>query len=224
MSSVNNFPAEEDITFFLKEMAKRDAYINIWEQDLANKSKSNLAQIKRAVQAGNEAAFTPFFQKNYYKLYYSLIGKIKSKEKTEDIVMEVIYKFYNKFLVLNQPIPDNPSGYLYRMANNLWIDSLKTKNDDELEEFKEPIEIDYLTKSEEIENKKLMDKALQIAWSEFDLKSQNMLTDRIVHEMPLEEIKVKYGFETLNSTSSALSQRKRRLKNRGNKIYNDLNK
>lgn len=223
MRRSDNFPTDEDILFFLKEMAERNKHINTWEQALGNKSLSNLAQIKREVQNGNEAAFTPFFQKNYYKLYYALIGKVKSKEKTEDIVMETFFKFYDRFLIQNKPIPDNASGYLYRMASNFWKDNLKGEVTGEMDVAKEPIQVDHVTQNEEIENKELMDKALQMAWSELSLRNQNLLTDSKLKKIPTEKLVEKYGFAGKAVLFVVVANAMKKLKKRANEIYNDLN-
>lgn len=90
-----------------------------WSMESANNEK----ELLRCSAAGDEAAFASLFRVYQHKLYGFLLRATGSPEMTEDIIQDVFLKLWKdreNLLHIEQF-----GGYVYRMAQNRVINSLK---------------------------------------------------------------------------------------------------
>ncbi len=77
------------------------------------------------IAGGNETAFRKIFHIYNAKLFPAMLSLTKSEAEAEEIVQDVFLKLWLNRASL--PEIENPGGWLYRIASNLALSSLRTK-------------------------------------------------------------------------------------------------
>lgn len=113
------------------------------------------SKIVAAAQAGQPQAFNRFYKKLYKECKASLLRLVPTETEAEDAFSEVMYKFWNKFIVEGDPLPQsNVEGYIFTMAKFYCINHQKASKkhnistEDKLDFEKQLNSIEHKTKAD----------------------------------------------------------------------------
>lgn len=99
-------------------------------------------QLLSLLQHGNEEAFTIIYKKYYQMLYQLSFNYLKDRDLAEDIIQQVFLKLWE--IRSHVIIIEDLGSYLYTMAKNVILQTIRQKNKDVLEAY----EMYYLQKNE----------------------------------------------------------------------------
>lgn len=90
--------------------------------------RTQLLRSIQAVQSGDEREFNRFFKELYASCKVQLMAYATSEEQASDAFSEAICKFWKKFVVEGNELPQtNIKGYIFTMAKYYLIDQERTK-------------------------------------------------------------------------------------------------
>jgi len=74
---------------------------------------------------GNELPFNRFVEDLYKSLLPKLMAFTNSKTDAEDIFITSMQKYWERFVIKQEKLPQNSKGYIYTMCKNAWRISIK---------------------------------------------------------------------------------------------------
>lgn len=99
-----------------------------------NMDSSKLKEILKQAQNGQTKNFNQFFVEVYAKCKPKLLQLTKSKFDTDDLFSEVMAKFWERFVIKQEPLPkENINGYVYRMCINAFHNLKRKQNSDKID-------------------------------------------------------------------------------------------
>lgn len=143
------------------------------------------------------------------KLFPLIKTKVKSGDLAHEVCSSTIAKFWKKFYVRKDALPENVNGYLYTMANNSVFYSFKMKKKERevVNKLKNStlkdiilgnaVEKDFTQKSEKEE----MYQALDTAWIQMDEKCQKLLKLNILERQTIRSIAPTMSFPSENAAT-----------------------
>lgn len=103
---------------------------------LKNRKRSD-SDLAKLIILNDEKAFEELIKKYEAHLFSFCLGLIKDKTEAQDMVQETFFKFYRSIESLNPQ--KNVKSFLFSIARNLCIDSLRKKKPVYLDNPPEPI-------------------------------------------------------------------------------------
>lgn len=153
------------------------------------------------------------FRQEYTKMVSLFTNRYSSAliDQIEDAVQESLLKAAK--LWNSQPVPENPSAWLYRVANNQLIDQLRRQN--KLVDYKTQKESKYETTSEfEFEEGELVDGQLRMIFAcchpSIKLQEQLMLSLKLLCGLSVKEI-ARALLKKEDATKKAITRAKQKL-------------
>ncbi len=163
-----------------------------------------------------------------------------SEDDAQDLFSQAKCKFIMKFIDDNLEPPDNPEGYLYKMAYNHYLDKKKKKDNqtDELDNYKveqylmdkeDHNENDPLIKAENEEelsaDEKRRIEAILAAKKQTKSDCMKLIEARKFEQEPLDEMyeRLSHKYKSKRVLSTRISQCWDKFCDRCNDIYNDSN-
>lgn len=90
-------------------------------------SNKQFGELITQAKQGNPTQLNQFLQELYQKGKVSLLNLTKSEVDAEEYFAIAVAKFWQKFVINNQPLPDtNIEGYIYTMAKFLCLDQKRS--------------------------------------------------------------------------------------------------
>lgn len=88
-----------------------------------------LVQTIQTARDGDDRAFSQFFNQLYASCKVQLIAYANSEEQVREAFSEVMFKFWQKFVIEQNPLPQtNIKGYIFTMAKYYLIDEQRKKS------------------------------------------------------------------------------------------------
>lgn len=84
------------------------------------KDESIEKAIKNAI-LGDEVLFNKFIENIYSELLPKLIVLTSSVDSARDVFIQSIQKFWERFVIKQEQLPENTVAYIYRMCKNAWL-------------------------------------------------------------------------------------------------------
>ena len=159
-----------------------------------------------------EKAFNEFFQGCYPKCYSKILTISKNEAESEDSVLEAMTIYWER--VQKQDHADqNPCGFVYTVARNLWYRNQKKKESERKRQ--EPYKLSIVDKDESLdeqvndllgstEEKNIV--AIRAAFNNLGEKCKTLLMHYLVEEKRLKDIWEHLGYGSYDSVKSSKRQ------------------
>lgn len=82
----------------------------------------------KIIQEENHTSFSLFFSKLYEKISPGLHKLTKSRAAAKEIFVDVMTKFWVRFIIQKQELPRNITNYIFTMCRHAWIENQKKAN------------------------------------------------------------------------------------------------
>ncbi|WP_218599728.1 hypothetical protein [Polaribacter sp. NJDZ03] len=180
----------------------------------------NLKKIIGSAINGNELLFNRFFEDTFKKLLPKLTVLTNSNDDAQEIFVTSMHKFWERFVIKQEKLPHNSTGYIYMMCRNAWflnkrqpwskviLDSNNTyiltkSNDDNL---------DTAQNKEDIENSNLLKhKALSIAINLLCDKCTKLIETELDKNIKLKDLQQEMGYANYQALVQAKYNCKKKL-------------
>ena len=84
-------------------------------------TKIALKKIIDSAADGNEFPFNRFFEDTFKTLLPKLSYLTKSEDTAKEVFMISMQKFWERFVINQEDLPHNSTGYIYMMCRNAWL-------------------------------------------------------------------------------------------------------
>lgn len=183
------------------------------------KGKSVETIIESAIE-GNEAPFNQYIENVCHELLPKLIAITSSVEDAKDVFIRSVQKFWERFVLQQETLPDNPIAYLFMMCKNAWLMQKRNKwnlvtlidepykygdiesNENPLSEKERSIhEEEYFMKQ----------KALTLAMEKMSGKCKALIETELDNRVKLKDLQNDLGFTNYQALVQAKYNCKKRL-------------
>ncbi|WP_139062490.1 RNA polymerase sigma factor [Aquimarina megaterium] len=184
--------------------------------------------IEQAIQ-GNELPFDRFVKDLFEQLKPKLLSLTQSQQEAEDIFIGAMQKFWERFVVLQEKLPENSIGYIFVMCKNNWLISKRhpwnsvvlkeTISEDQkfndhnnnINDSLENLEIEWLQK-----------KALSEALDSLSQKCKTLMQTEIDSDTKLKDLQEQLGYVNYQALVQAKYNCKKRLIKKVYEIFEQL--
>ncbi|WP_282089705.1 RNA polymerase sigma factor [Aquimarina algiphila] len=177
--------------------------------------------IIECAQKGNEAPFNTFFNLTYKKIKPKLLSLTNSLDDSQEIFIISMQKFWERFVINQENLPHNSTGYIVTMCKNAWLMQKRSKknvlisveNSLANQVFKsQDIEVDSIEESQTTENIKLLrHKALIEALNMLSDKCRLLIENELNNDRKLKDLQEELGFKNYQALVQAKYNCKKRL-------------
>ncbi len=182
-------------------------------------SENKIDFIIDQAKCGNELPFNTFFEETYKKLYPKLCLLTRSSDDIKDSYLASMLKFWERFVILKEDLPNNPTGYIYIMCKNaLLLKKRNTKIQVDVNGFNEElIKNSFAEKySDERQiaaenNDLLKHRALSTALDTLSPKCKALMELEFDKEIKIKDLMVKYEYSNYQALVQAKYNCKKRL-------------
>jgi len=91
-------------------------------------TQKNILALARSASAGDEAAFTLFYDQYMTPIYRYVLVRVRNKHEADDLTQVVFLKAYQHLATFSQEA-SKPLAYLYAIARNTIIDHWKKRRE-----------------------------------------------------------------------------------------------
>ncbi len=148
------------------------------------------------------------------KLFPIIRAKAASDDETHMICTLAIKKFWERFFINKEKLPDNVNGYLFRMANNAFLDHRKLKSREkiktssvDLEKVNQLLSPHFVDDSttfgqvDPFEEKEQIYVALEQAFIKLDTKCKDLLKLNFFEKKRIKDIYQQLNIPTANAAT-----------------------
>ncbi len=143
------------------------------------------------------------------KLYPIILGRTQSRDTAHEVCSVTMTKFWNKFYIKRDALPDNVNGYIYAMANNAFyqVVGMKSKERDFVNHLKETKILEAINGNsnnmEESEAGQMENlyKALELGFAQLGERCRELLNLNILQKQTIRSIAPKMKFPTENAAT-----------------------
>lgn len=179
-------------------------------------------EIKVALRKGDlRKAFDLLYKSTWPKIQNYVMTNSGSKAEAEDIFHDALTVFFKQVKLGKYDAQYDADGYIYVVARNLWINSAKKKNHQvALGDLDAPADIDLHLQIVQQERYEVIMRMLAVIGE----RCKELLTWTIFHNLKLDEVKEKMGFQSVDAVKTKHYKCKQRLiaqvkENSGIKAY-----
>jgi RNA polymerase sigma factor (sigma-70 family) len=142
----------------------------------------------KAIKGNDESTMKALYQSNFKRVETYILANSGDEDEAKDIYQEAFISMWRN-IQLNKFTPENSasfSAYLYRIAQNKWIDHLRVRKSKRMVALPENIDIEENISVEENEYLSIVKNKL----TELGENCRNILTKFYYHKQTLREISV----------------------------------
>ncbi|WP_025743810.1 RNA polymerase sigma factor [Aquimarina pacifica] len=181
---------------------------------------NNVHYIVVCAQKGNEQPFTTFLDDTYQKLKPRLLSLTKSEEDTKEVFIISMQKFWERFVINQEPLPHNSVGYIYMMCKNAWLMQKRKESSGRITkegfaEYQSKTDAVYLSEQEDLEalenEKTLKHTALMMALDTMTTKCKLLIENEFDTEQKLKDLQEELGYQNYQALVQAKYNCKKRL-------------
>lgn len=191
---------------------------------------NKLEKIIYQARLGNELPFNGFLKDIFLRLRPKLVSLTNSDQETEEIFLLSMQKFWERFVINEESLPQNPVGYVFIMCKNAWLMSkrhpwnavlLKENIGDHqitqetsynlADEPKEYLELEWLKK-----------RALSEALDTLSPKCRTLMQSEIDPNIRLKDLQKSLGFNNYQALVQAKYNCKKRLIKKVYEVFDQL--
>lgn len=195
-------------------------------------SKNNLKEIIESAIIGNEFPFNRFFEETFKKLLPKLTFLTKSEDDAQDLFLISMHKFWDRFVINQEELPHNSTGYIYIMCRNAWLRQKKPWNtvnidDNASQKYAASNEKEYNINIElkiHLDDDLLKHKALSIALEQLPEKCKRLIESELNPEIRLKDLQEDLGYTNYQALVQAKYNCKKKLIKKIFEIIIDLKK
>lgn len=183
--------------------------------------------IEQAIQ-GNELPFDRFVKDLFEQLKPKLLSLTQSQQEAEDIFIGAMQKFWERFVVHQEKLPENSIGYIFVMCKNNWLilkrhpwnsvvlketisEDQKSNDPNNTNDSIENLEIEWFQK-----------RALSEALDSLSQKCKTLMQTEIDPNTKLKDLQQSLGFMSYQALVQAKYNCKKRLVKKVYEIFDQL--
>ncbi len=181
----------------------------------------DVKHIIECAQKGNELPFNTFFDLTYKKIKPKLLSLTKSLDDSQEIFIISMQKFWERFVINQENLPHNSTGYILTMCKNAWLMQKRSKKDTFIS-VENPLEyqvlkqqdtqVDGIEESHTTENIELLrHKALVQALNMLSDKCRSLIENELNDDRKLKDLQEELGFKNYQALVQAKYNCKKRL-------------
>lgn len=168
-----------------------------WENAFQKARDGNRKLLDRHIKEAYQTVLFPFVKK-----------KSGSSETAKEVCISVVSKFWEKFYVMGEKLPNNVNGYMYIMAKNALLHYMKTKEKQrkklvflEEEKLHHILESSLNTPSKYSEEKEMLYISLNKAFGKIGERCKELLEMNIIEKKTIRKIAPIMGFPSENAAT-----------------------
>lgn len=181
----------------------------------------DIKYIIECAQKGNEAPFNSFFDFTYKKIKPKLLLLTKSLDDSQEIFVISMQKFWERFVINQENLPHNSTGYILTMCKNAWLMQKRNKTNkiifiEDLALDQKSLETDSLSNNIEDsivkENEELLKyQALEEALNSLSSKCRLLIENELDNDKQLKDLQEEFGYSNYQALVQAKYNCKKRL-------------
>ncbi len=193
-------------------------------------TESDILNIINQAIEGNELPFNTFFEKTFRKLQPKLQAITNCEHDTKDVYLICMQKFWERFVINKEPLPNNCNGYIYVMCRNAFL--LKKREikssfvlSGDIEKHQMAIHAHTLPnekKDNSAEDELLKYNALAIALETLCPKCKSLIENDLDKETKLKDLMVEFGYSNYQALVQAKYNCKKRLIKKAQEVLSNL--
>ncbi|MBQ4818909.1 hypothetical protein [Aquimarina sp. MMG016] len=193
-------------------------------------NKNKLEKIIEQAIQGNELPFDRFLKDLFEQLKPKLLSLTQSRQEAEDIFIAAMQKFWERFVIRQEKIPENSMGYIFVMCKNNWLISKRHPWNSIV--LKEVLSEDHklndqhnLNADDPMENLEvewLQKRALSQALDTLSEKCKTLMQSEMDPNTKLKDLQRQLGFQNYQALVQAKYNCKKRLIKKVYEIFDQL--
>ncbi|MEL6560550.1 MAG: hypothetical protein AAFQ94_20330 [Bacteroidota bacterium] len=188
--------------------------------------------IKNAI-LGDENLFNKFIENIYSELLPKLTAMTSSVDSARDVFIRSVQKFWERFVIKQEQLPENTVGYIFMMCKNAWL--MQKRNQWNMvaltsESYSYPeadgydhylLESEHSVKDSEYLNRQ---KALTLALEQMSEKCKQLIETELDKQVKLKDLQDELGYPNYQSLVQAKYNCKKRLTKMVFRVLKELKK
>ncbi|MDY8136933.1 hypothetical protein [Aquimarina sp. 2201CG5-10] len=193
-------------------------------------NKNKLEKIIKQAIEGNELPFDRFLKDLFKQLKPKLLSLTQSPQEVEDIFIASMQKFWERFVVNQEKLPENSIGYIFVMCKNNWLISKRHPWNSVV--LKEAISEDHKFNDQNNTNIDNSIENLEVEWTQkralsealdsLSEKCKTLMESEINPEIKLKDLQQQLEFQNYQALAQAKYNCKKRLIKKVYEIFDQL--
>ncbi len=192
---------------------------------------TDVSHVIESAQKGDEQPFASFLETIYQKLKPQLLSLTKSEEDTKEIFIISMQKFWERFVINQETLPHNSTGYIYMMCKNAWLMQKRKVSStmiiqEDFTNYSNEEGVIHITDSENLETledeKSLQHEALKLAMDSLSDKCKELMENELDVKQKLKDLQEKLGYQNYQALVQAKYNCKKRLVKKVYKLLEQL--
>ncbi len=181
----------------------------------------DIKYIIESAQKGNELPFNTFFDRTYQKIKPKLLSFTKSIDDSQEIFIISMQKFWERFVINQENLPHNSTGYILAMCKNAWLMQKRSKKNiivpvENPSEYQNPmqrdVQVDMIEDSLALEDIELLKhRALMQALNMISDKCRLLIENELDSNSQLKDLQEELGYKNYQALVQAKYNCKKRL-------------